>query len=443
MTTTVICFQVFSQPLEVVIRSPTHRIPSCDPAPLLIFSTIGEDNVCGEAGCVKVYIDDVQVSVSRVGEAYGYDYYGADDKAGVISEPCGYGYDYYGYGYGYDDGYSYGIYGDAYYGYGIDDGYGYDEIPGTIDDGYGADRLPGTLHIFELPNIPDGRHTIRVVVRGTSGLESEATEAFIIDTTPPEITILEPVQDTINPLSECPTLRYSVADFSGVLFVNIDIDGEDFGYLPSGTELDFLKSGVHTITIIANDLATLGCPNGNEGRALVQFNVLKPIKFAEIPEFFYIGTDSQTKSKSADGIIEEFRLLNQVSTEADVLDEFKILRALIPLQLREGEAVLGPDEALKLAELGVESTRINLPDQTLLLAHYNNNINSLPAIGDLANPTNQVIDPTVAGRRIDITVFVREGDNVDRELIVESINRIVPAFAEASITFEVVQEGVE
>ena len=75
--------------------------------------------------------------------------------------------------------------------------------------------------------------------------------------------------------------------------------------------------------------------------------------------------------------------------------------------------------------------------------HYDNNIDSLSAIGTLANPTNQVIDPAVAGRRIDIIVFIKEGDNVDKELIVESINRIIPAFVEASITFEEVQEGAE
>lgn len=442
MGTTVVCFQVFSQPLEVVIRNPTHRFPSCDSSPLLIFSTIGEDNVCGETDCVRVFIDDVEVSIGRVGEAYGYDFYGPDNQAGVVPGPCdpyGYGYSYgygdpYGYGYGY--GYSYG---DAYYGYGYDDGYGYDGYLGTIDDGYGADRLPGTLHIFTLPDIEDGVHTIRVVVRGTSGLESEATETFIVDTTPPTIDIVAPENQTLTPLNECPTLEYSLADFAGVASANVNIDGTDYGWLPSGIELSFIKSGLHTLTFTATDISTGGCGAGNESMKIIQFNVLKPIKISDIPRFFFLGTDSTTKNKPADGIFEEFRLLNEISTEADVLSEFKLLRAQLRFQLREGEAVISPDEALLLQQIGETSERLNLPEQTLLLSHFDNRIQSEDGIGDLANPTNQIIDPLVAGRRIDVTVFYRESDNIDRELIVELLNRIVPAFAEVSVVFEEVQ----
>lgn len=443
MGTTVVCFQVFSQPLEVVIRNPTHRLPSCDSSPLLIFSTIGEDDVCGEPDCVRVFIDGVEVSISRVGEAYGYDYYGPDDQAGVIPGPCdpyGYGYSY-GYGYGYGYGYSYGYsYGDGYYGYGYDDGSGYDGYYGTIDDGLGADRLPGTLHIFTLPEIEDGLHTLRVVVRGTSGIESEATENFIIDTTPPVIDIITPENQTLVPLSECPVLEYTLTDFTGVADVNVNIDGTDYGWLSSGTELSFLKSGLHTLTLSAIDISTGSCGTGNESLKIIQFNVLKPIKITEIPQFFFLGTDATTKSKPADGIFEEVRLLNGISTEFDALSEFKLLRAQLQFQLREGEAVISPDEALLLQEIGETSERLNLPDQTLLLCHYDNNIQSEEAVGELANPTNQVIDPLVAGRRVDVTVYYREGDNIDRELIVELVNRIIPAFAEANVTFEEVQQ---
>ena len=436
---TTVDVQVFSQALTVVIRSPTHKIPTCDNTPLVLFSTIGEADVCGEVDCAQIFIDGVEVTIERVGDPYGFDFYGADDL------PYGFLPGGFGYGYGYSDayGYGYGVYGFEYgdpYGYGYDDGYGYDGIPGTPDDTYGADALPGTLHVFQLPQLADGRHTMRVVVRSTAGLESEATETFIVDTTGPVIVVTTPVDDTITPVTECPVLEYSVTDFSGLLAVNVNIDGVDEGWLPSGVELD-LRSGLHTIVITANDLATNDCPVGNESSTTVQFNLLKPIMITEVPRQFFLGTDTETKEKTVDAILEEFRVLNVTSTEADVLDEFKILRERIRFQLREGEAVLSADEALRLQQIGVESTRINLPDETLLLCHFDNTVDSLPGVGTLANPSSQVVDELVAGRRVDITVKFREGDNIDRELITELIRRVIPAFVEASIVFEEVQEA--
>jgi len=422
-----VCFQVFTKALDVVIRNPTHIVPSCDPSPLLVFSTIGEDNVCGEPDCVRAFVDGIEVSITRIGDAYGYDYYGADDKSGWISEPCEYSYGY--------DGYPDGTYGYGH-GYGYDDGYGYDGIPGTIDDGYGSERLPGTLHIFQLPDIADGRHTIRVMVRGTSGLVSEATETFIVDTTPPVITIVSPVTDTVHPLSEVPTLIYTIQDFSGVADVKVLIDNKDYGWLPSGTLLDFLKSGLHSIKIIATDNSTGGCGSGNVGKAKAYFNLLKPIKITEIARCFYVGTNASTKDKPVDGIIEEFRILNQKSTEANVLDEFKILQAKIRFQLHAGEAVLSPADTYALQQIGTDSSRICLPDQSLMLCHYDNKVDSLPGVNLLADHDNQIIDPSTAGNRVDITVYYNEGDKLDRELISETINKIIPAFTHASIRFE-------
>lgn len=447
---TTINVQVFSQKLEVVIRSPTHRVPTCDSTPLLIFSTIGEDNVCGATSCVRVFIDGVEVQVTRIGDAYGYDFYGADDLPYGFIPPehqFTYGPEY-GYGYSTTYGYGYGTYGYGYtenqlygdpYGYGADDSYGYDMIPGTLDDTYGSDRLPGTLHIFQLPTILDGKHTLRVVVTSTSGLVSEVTECFIVDSTGPIITINSPANDTINPITECPILDYSIQDLTGLLSVNINIDGEDFGWLPSGIELADLKSGLHTITITAYDMATNACPMGNASIAATEFNLLKPLAFTEVPRFFYVGTDAPTQSLTADAVLEEMRILNALSTEADAADDFKILRDLIRFQLREGEAVLSPEETKRLMQLGVAAGRVNLPDNTLMLMHYDNTIRSEQSVGLLENPTNQVIDTQTASNRVDVTVKYNEGDTIDRELITELVERIVPAFVEVSITFEKVQ----
>lgn len=445
---TTVCVQVFTQQLQVVIRNPSHKIPSCDLSPLLIFSTIGEDNVCGEVDCVKVYIDGIRVQVKRIGDAYGYDYYGADNRPfGYVPDNwqfpgTGYG-DPYGYGYGYAYGYQCRPNYDPTdpYGYGYDDGYGYDGIPGTTDDTYGSDALPGTLHIFQLPELTEGRHTVRVVVKGTSGLEAEATETFIVDASGPIVNITSPIDDTINPVTEIPVLRYEITDFTGLLSVNVNIDGEDKGWLPSGTVLSELKSGLHTIEITAYDMATNECPMGNSGQANVQFNLLKPIEINEIPRLMYIGTDAdRSGSGIVDAVIEELRILNKMSTDANVLDEFKILRERIRFQLREGNAVLSADEVLRLIQVDADSGRINLPEQTLILSHYDNTINSESGIGDLKNPTNQIIDPLVAGRRIDVTIYYKEGEVIDKELIRELINRVIPAFVEASIVFEEVQE---
>lgn len=435
----IVCFQVFTRSLEVIIRNPTHRFPSCDASPLLVFSTVGEDDVCGEPDCVRIYIDGIEVPAIRIGDAYGYDYYGADNRAGWIPESCSYGY-------GCDD-LPDGACGHGH-GYGHDDGYGQDGIAGTIDDTYGADRLLGTRHIFQLPTIPDGLHIVRVVVKGTSGLESENTETFIVDTTPPVIKITSPLNDHIHPVTEIPTLLYTIEDFSGVATANVNIDGVDYGWLPSGTVLDFLKSGLHTIIIYATDISTGGCGAGNGGRAIIRFNLLKPIVIDEIPTAFYIGTNASTKDKSADGIIEEFRILNTSSTDNHVLEDFKLLRAKISFQLRKGAAVLTPEEVLLLQQLGISGDRINIPTETLMLCHYDTNIDSLPGIDnrndngegiDLSNPDNQIIDPAVAGRRIDVTAYYYENSVIDRELITELIKRIAPAFAEVGVVFERVQ----
>lgn len=419
--TTQICVHVFAEPLKVIIRSPSHSVPSCDRAPLLIFSTLGAANVCGGPECVRAIIDGEEVSISRIGEAYGYDSYGG---YGDFDE------DVYGYGYGCGEEYGYG------YGYGYGDGYG--DGYGFDPEGYGEDNLPGVLHVFELPELENGRHTLLLIVQSTSGLETRTTETFIIDDEGPEINIISPEDDTINPISECPTLVFEVSDFSGVATVNVNIDGVDFGWLASGTVLTFLTNGLHVLTITANDIATQGCPNGNETTRSVSFNVLKPIEIDEIPRRFFIGTDSSTMSRSGEGIFEELRILNEASTDAEVLDDFKLLRARIRFQLREGEAALSADEVLTLGQIGVEASRINLPDETLLLCPYDTNVDSLDGVGDLAQPKSQIVDPLVAGRRVDITVFFVENTFVDRELITDTINRIIPAFVIASITFEAV-----
>lgn len=453
----IINVQVFSVPLEIVIRNPTHRVPSCDTSPLLMFSAIGEDQVSSDADAVRVFIDGEEVSVTRVGEAYGYDYYGADDILGTADD--GYGYDgipgeweEWGWdGYGADD-----IYGTP------DDHYGADEIPGTADDGYGADGtygtslrrsrfgygsddtygsdgLPGTMHIFELPEMTEGHHTIRLVIKSKSGLITEQTETFIVDASAPVITIISPANDPLTPLSEVPTLEYTLEDYTGILKVNVNIDGTDYGWIPSGTLLDFLKSGVHTITITAHDRAINECFEGNINMASTQFNLLRPIEFGALPRLFYIGTDATTKTKSADAIFEELRVLNQMSTDADVLNEFKILRERIRFQLREGDVVLSADEVLVLQQVGASSDRINLPDQTLMLCHYDSNVESEAGVGELENPSSQIIDELVAGRRVDVTVNYYEGTYIDKELIEQLIRRVMPAFVEVSVTFEAVQ----
>jgi hypothetical protein len=373
------------------------------------------------------------VPVSRVGEAYGYDQYGADGfPFGAFKEAYNDAYGY-GYGFGCELKFGYGYSGDPY-GYGADDN----------DDTYGADRLPGVLHIFQLPVIPNGRHSLRVVVRSTSGLESEATEYFIVDSEPPVVTIASPPNDTINPVIEIPVLQYTIEDFSGVLSADVIIDGVDYGWLPSGTLLDFLKSGLHILTIVAHDIATHGCPEGNISSTTIRFNLLKPIE-VKVGDAFYLGTDALTQTRPVDGIIEEFRVLNRLSTEANVLDEFRLLREKIGCQLRKGAAIISPSEAFTLQNLGLRSERINLPEQTLVLCHYDNNVRSLSGIDNrdengvgvnLSNPENQIIDELAAGRRVDVTVKFNEGQFIDRELIRELVHRVVPAFAEVSIVFE-------
>jgi hypothetical protein len=230
-------------------------------------------------------------------------------------------------------------------------------------------------------------------------------------------------------------------DNTGILSVNVNIDDLDYGWLPSGTLLDFLKSGIHRIVITAHDIALNECSEGNITVSdEVRFNLLRPIEFDRIPDWIYFGTDNTTKNKTVEAVIEELRVLNKQSTDQDVVEDFKLLRAKIRFQLREGKAVLSPDEVFLLQQMGISENRINLPDETLMLCHYDNNLNTLPGIGDLANPDSQIIDKFSAGRRVDIVVNYYEGSYIDRELIDNMINRVIPAFAEYSLIFNAVQK---
>ena len=371
-------------------------------------------------------------------------------------------------------------------------------LPNLIfNDGYGC--LSGTtLTAIDGSFLQDGRHSVEVQIRNCGAVIATKESFFNIDTECPEIEITSPVDG--NEIAEIPTLDYTVVDATGVQRVEVFIDGESYGHLPSGTELDFLDFGQHSILITAEDIATKGKmayrglsgygygygdgydgygdifgPGENQGNTcsiLISFTLCRPIcldisentKLAsgdEIGKYVYIGSDA-TGEQQADAAFEELRILNKASTEDDLLNDFRLLKETVRYQNREAGGPL-LDDALKLEllEKDIDCERISIQTETLLLAHFDNNLELAKGIDntnatftdengiatildgpDLSRSKQFIIERRAAANDIDVTVFFPEGEEIDKELLTDSIKRVIPAHAQVFIEY-VPQEATQ
>lgn len=339
--------------------------------------------------------------------------------------------------------------------------------------------------------LPDGRHCAKVLIVncGTTIAEDEA--CFNIDTSCPVIKVISPTNDSI--ATEIPTLEYTVTDLTGIQRVEVFIDGTNYGYLPSGTALDFLDFGEHKILITAEDIATKGGQafqgfsgygygygdgldgyadqygpgkfQGNTCSVLVQFTLCKPIcvdaskqrKSNELDDkdkFLYIGSDS-FGLRQADAAFEEFRILNKASTCEDLLNDFKLMKKRVRYQNREvGGPLLDDQLRAELLAEQIDCGRISRQIETLLLAHFDNNLQLAKGINnvgvaftdkngdtvvldgpDLSRSEKFLIEKRSASNDVDVTVFFPEGETIDQQLLTETIKRVIPAHAQAFIKF--------
>lgn len=151
---------------------------------------------------------------------------------------------------------------------------------------------------------------------------------------------------------------------------------------------------------------------------------------ANIPGFMYIGSDG-LESNQADSVFEEFRVLNKASTDEEILADFTLLA--------KGERFANQDEPVLLSSTefsALERERVNLPDNTLVLLHFDGNVENEDRRGVLTNNTTPVVDTFAAANDIIFIIFIKEGEFVDRELLREVLEGFAPADLNVIVRYE-------
>jgi len=129
-----------------------------------------------------------------------------------------------------------------------------------------------------LTNVPDGNHTIRVYAVGSGSehtmfnwyafyITRSAKVNFVVDTTPPKVTILSLENKTYH-TSDLP-LNFTTND--PVSQIAYSLDGRANVTLSGNMTLSELSAGLHNVTVYANDVA------GNVGASeTIYFSVEEP-----------------------------------------------------------------------------------------------------------------------------------------------------------------------
>lgn len=363
----------------------------------------------------------------------------------------------------------------------------------------GVDFQPpfNDLNCLKVENLSTGLNRLNLTLYEFEGLISRTERSFIVDTQPPMVTITSPLHRQNFFTTATPILTYTVTspeyiiDKFGttktipIMRTSVYLDGEDIGALDSGTPLPELQDGTHTlrveietssrdeVRIVPHSCDGYGYGYGEQtilpqrGDIVsheISFTYLRPIEVnwgRSFDQQLNIGNDIDGENQ-ADAILEELRILNRVSSDADILEDWRLISEGIRFQNRERAGQLTPN-------------RFALPEQTLVLCHFDNKVaqesgvdntfktfdGTLVTTGrrmsdpdnpgqlllldddaplDLSTPISLIIDQRAAVNQLAIDVFVEEGEQVDRDLIRDSINRIIPARGEALIEFIPVQE---
>jgi len=340
---------------------------------------------------------------------------------------------------------------DNLYGY----SYGYCPLDPPIDTGiepYGSD--PFFFHSgCTLPPLDDGLHRIRIEVTSTTGVVYVEESTFLVDTEPPVIEITSPVDDVVNYTID-PVLEYTINDAtSGVGFVDVIIDGISMGTISSGSVLTGLKDGLHTLEIHAYDLAKDEMGQGNKATATIQFLTATDFSIntsgvdrSGLPShstgqnvgfgsYAYIGADG-TGEYQADGIIEEMRILDQVSSDSDILNDHRLLLSEQRFQNNKDGVVISAADQAELEQQGIDISRLNKPDNTLALFRFDNSVHSEERVGEKVQTSNVIISTSASNNDVDVLVRYPAGEVIDREMTIELLNKISSIHTQIFVTFE-------
>ncbi len=135
---------------------------------------------------------------------------------------------------------------------------------------WNKNRVTGSV---ELPELPDGSHRLSFFVEADGYWDSE-TVYFTVETLPPKIKVLAPLNQTYNETSVSLTFTLDKqVDWTGYSF-----DGKENVATSGNATLAGLSNGIHKVTVYANDTY------GNVGESeTVSFTVAVPKPFPVVP----------------------------------------------------------------------------------------------------------------------------------------------------------------
>lgn len=371
----------------------------------------------------------------------------------------------------------------------------------------GQDFLPpfSDLNCLTLKGLKNGRQELSLIItEKDTGFSSRSTKTFLVDTQDPTVKIISPKEGEGIYTDLPPILEYEIItpeyikDKSGqtanipLLRVSVLIDGVDFGEIRSGERLPVLTDGYHTIQVIAETItrdevriSRHACDGYGYGYGYgygptepchlatdrVRINYIRPISIemgAVGDRWLNIGTNIDGKIQ-AEAVFEELRILNRASTDMQILQDWRLLLNGLRFRNEKETIVLSEEEQKLIAEKDLSIERLSIPDQTLVLMHFDNSYQSIPGVDnritlpsgvmieygryeinpatqlpylvvdntplDLLAKGNPIIDQRTAVNQLAIDVFVKKGEHVDKDLVLESINRIIPARGEALVSF--------
>ncbi|HEX3759243.1 MAG TPA: hypothetical protein VHW23_11070, partial [Kofleriaceae bacterium] len=101
-----------------------------------------------------------------------------------------------------------------------------------------------------LASVTDGPHTLTLRATGAGGISTLVPYSWVVDTTPPTLTIIVGPSDVSNVTR--PTFVFTLSE--AIIFSQCDVDGSGFFICSSPHTLDPLADGPHTFTVRATDL---------------------------------------------------------------------------------------------------------------------------------------------------------------------------------------------
>lgn len=284
-------------------------------------------------------------------------------------------------------------------------------------------KVVGTTQVYTKPVLinKEGLNVVKYFSIDQAGnKESVKQETYMIDILPPEISEITstpiaadiPLATTIIPIET--TALFSQGETVRIL---------DDAIPPIITKILTLNTTSNPpFIIVENPVAKLKVErNARVEKATQPINPSSPIEFdtKSIPEFLYIGSDGN-QQQQADAVFEQFRILNKASTDEEILADFTLLSKGSKFFNQDDPVVLGSEFS------DLEKQRVNLPNDTLVLLDFDGNVLNAPRQGVLASNTVQIVDVNAAANDVIFTIKIKEGEQVDRELLREVLTDFAP-----------------